>query len=344
MKTDVARIPTNYAHLIARELALQEPELPALLRLTNLSTQDFLNEETLLTTQQLTQIISNALRLSNDDCISLRVGKRITPSAHGAVGLMVNSSPNLLVAMQAFQEFQQTRAPFLRSELEVSEDWIEYTYHIDVDADIDVIRSLSDALSIAFLNIIEFMIDRPLTEGKLYFIFPEPSYSASYSEFIHSEYEFSANCSKVSIPTDLTKTANLLVNHENFLLAKQHCELMLNQLRTDKSTLKYKVEKLMLSTAPGTLTEEEAAARVYISKRTLARRLDKEGTSFRQIRESILSEQAADYLRTSDLSVDAIAALLNYHDSSTFRRAFKRWFEVTPHEFRTQGFSATKKT
>ena len=58
------------------------------------------------------------------------------------------------------------------------------------------------------------------------------------------------------------------------------------------------------------------------------------GTSFRKIRDLILSKQASNYLLDSELSVDAIATLLNYHDSANFRRAFKRWFNMSPSAYR----------
>ncbi|MEZ5481772.1 MAG: helix-turn-helix domain-containing protein [Porticoccaceae bacterium] len=83
----------------------------------------------------------------------------------------------------------------------------------------------------------------------------------------------------------------------------------------------------------------------FISKRTLARRLDAEESSFRVLREEILANLAADYLRDTDLTVEAIAAILNYHDSSSFRRAFKRWHNVTPQQFRqSQDKSRTSDT
>lgn len=75
---------------------------------------------------------------------------------------------------------------------------------------------------------------------------------------------------------------------------------------------------------------------LFISKRTLARRLGLEGRNFRSIRDEILSQQASSYLHTSNMSVDAIAAVLSYHDSSNFRRAFKRWFQLTPDQYRKQ--------
>ncbi|MFT6331526.1 MAG: AraC-like DNA-binding protein [Bermanella sp.] len=48
----------------------------------------------------------------------------------------------------------------------------------------------------------------------------------------------------------------------------------------------------------------------------------------------MLSQQAVAYLSDSHISVEAIAALLNYHDSANFRRAFKRWFQLSPDQYR----------
>jgi AraC-like DNA-binding protein len=93
---------------------------------------------------------------------------------------------------------------------------------------------------------------------------------------------------------------------------------------------------MMLSSSLHELNEEQIAAALFMSKRTLARKLAQDGTSFREIRDSILSRQASSYLLESDLSVDAIATLLNYHDSANFRRAFKRWFDLPPSEYRFQ--------
>ena len=73
---------------------------------------------------------------------------------------------------------------------------------------------------------------------------------------------------------------------------------------------------------------------MFVSKRTLARRLEREGTGYRQIRDDLLSELAAKHLRESDLTVEAVAALLGYHDTANFHRAFRRWFKVSPSAFR----------
>ena len=81
-------------------------------------------------------------------------------------------------------------------------------------------------------------------------------------------------------------------------------------------------------------TEASVAHALYVSKRTLARRLRGEGNSYRGIRDQALSELSGRYLLESNQSIESIAASMGYHDSAAFRKAFKRWKGTTPSEFR----------
>jgi AraC-like DNA-binding protein len=93
----------------------------------------------------------------------------------------------------------------------------------------------------------------------------------------------------------------------------------------------------LLSQPAGTVTETDVARAMFISKRTLARRLEAEGTSYRAIREALMSELAARHLRESGLTVEAVAALLGYNDTAAFRKAFRRWHGQAPSAFRARG-------
>ena len=331
---EAASIPSNYSRLMARALGLLTQDLPKLLSNTRLSVEDFLEESTLLTAEQQVRILENALRLSGDEAFGLTVGKMLTPGAHGAMGFLVNSSPNLLTAMQAFQTFSPTRLSFVRIELIASKHWLECHYHIDLDVSEDVLRCLAEASAMTFFDCAEHIIGAPLEDAISYFKHRKPSYAQRYAECLPGRIEFSHDHTFVRIPIEVCRVANISANQENYLLAFKQCEAMLSQLHAGENNYEIKLRKLMLSHPPGTLNEEDAAATMFISKRTLARRLRTEGTSFRQIRDSILSQQASSYMRDNKMSVEAIAAVLNYHDSSNFRRAFKRWFGMTPEQYR----------
>ncbi len=331
---EAASIPSNYSRLIARALGLLTQDLPKLLSNTRISVEDFLEERSLLTAEQQIRILENALYISGDKAFGLTVGKILTPGAHGAMGFLVNSSPNLLTAMQAFQTFSPTRMSFVRLELIASKDWLECHYHVDLDVSDDVLRCLAEASAMTFFDCAEHIIGKPLENAITQFKHQQPSYYARYADSLPGQIEFAHSHTVVKIPIEVCRIGNVSANQENYLLAFKQCEAMLSQLHAGENSFELKLKKLMLSHPPGTLSEEDAAASMFISKRTLARRLSTEGTSFRKIRDNILSQQASSYMRDNKMSVEAIAAILNYHDSSNFRRAFKRWMGITPELYR----------
>ncbi len=333
---DLACIPSSYSRLVARELQLQSRDLPKLLQHTGVLTEQFLQEDTLLTPRQQIQILENSLTLTNNPAFCLQMGKRFTAPTHGAMGFLLNSSPNLITAIKGLQTFLPTRMNLARLELHYRSDWIELTCQFAPNISGQVLKALSEICAIIFCDCAEFIIGPEVNELELYFAHDKPDYYKEYEYYLPGKIEFGCPSIMVRLPQQLGEIANVSANQETYLLAHQQCESMLLQLNTNRNSCQYQIQKLMLTGALNALNEEEVAAALFISKRTLARRLKKEGSSFREIRDHILSQQAAAYLRESTLSVDAIAALLNYHDSSNFRRAFKRWFKMTPDQFRKQ--------
>ena len=74
----------------------------------------------------------------------------------------------------------------------------------------------------------------------------------------------------------------------------------------------------------------DAAAYLGTSISTLKRRLREHACTYQEVLDSARREQALVELLLNDASVDAISERLHFHDSSNFRRAFKRWTGTTP--------------
>lgn len=66
-----------------------------------------------------------------------------------------------------------------------------------------------------------------------------------------------------------------------------------------------------------------------MSTRTLRRRLELEGTSFRELVDEV-RQSRAEALIADGISVSQIAHWLGYGSSSAFVHAYKRWRGVTP--------------
>ena len=86
---------------------------------------------------------------------------------------------------------------------------------------------------------------------------------------------------------------------------------------------------------PGRLPAlNEVADMLHMHERTLRRKLESEGTSFNGIVDDVRASLALEYLRTTKMTTDDIAALIGFSDAANFRRAFKRWTGKAPSDFR----------
>ncbi len=79
---------------------------------------------------------------------------------------------------------------------------------------------------------------------------------------------------------------------------------------------------------------EAVAADLGMTSRTLRRRLDAEGTSYRGLVEEVRDSWAGELLATGRLSVADVALRLGYAEASTFIAAFRRWRGTTPAAWR----------
>ncbi|WP_414635646.1 AraC family transcriptional regulator [Aromatoleum sp.] len=97
-----------------------------------------------------------------------------------------------------------------------------------------------------------------------------------------------------------------------------------------------RVRDLLRDALPASLALEDLAERLHLSPRTLHRRLEDEGSSFRIIKDALRRDIALSRLTKTAQPVAAIAAELGYADTSAFYRACVAWTGMSPERFRKQ--------
>lgn len=78
----------------------------------------------------------------------------------------------------------------------------------------------------------------------------------------------------------------------------------------------------------------EMASALGLHERTLHRRLRAAGTSYRRELDKVRQSLSLQLLEGTDMSVAQVAESMGYASSSAFIRAFSRWTESTPTEWR----------
>lgn len=329
-------IPSNYVRIIGRELCLSISDFSKLLAFTQLSTDEIMQEDTLVNAYQLIQILGNASLLAHDRNLGLRLGKRLTPATHGLMGFVVNNSPNLIGVLEAFQNFMPTRIIFGRVSLKQEYDFIKCELNFLITLPLDVKRLLSEICMVILYESIEFIIGRKPHEVKILFEHASPTDLDLYHHIFNATINFASTQTAMHIPYHICQITNPSADKNIYRLALEQCEKLIKQLKSEKDSYTNKVQQIVLSNPSKTITEEFIASELFISKRTLARKLKIEGTRYQSIIDDVRSRQAIEYLKEDSLSIAAIASLLNFHDSTNFRRAFKRWFKLTPSEYRSR--------
>ncbi|MCK5770846.1 AraC family transcriptional regulator [Algiphilus sp.] len=86
---------------------------------------------------------------------------------------------------------------------------------------------------------------------------------------------------------------------------------------------------------------EDVAGALAMSPRSLRRKLDQEGTSFRTLVEEERRQLALRLLEGSRMKLDELALQLGYTDTASFSRAVRRWTGCSPGQYRRDRNPAT---
>jgi len=111
---------------------------------------------------------------------------------------------------------------------------------------------------------------------------------------------------------------------------------------TDELTLMYRLIRPYLR---GPAPHIALVAEIFgMSARTLQRRLQRLGLTYRQLIENTRFELAAELLCSTDARIIDIAATLGYDDQSNFGRSFRRYCGISPGRFRSVNSTKSKET
>lgn len=113
---------------------------------------------------------------------------------------------------------------------------------------------------------------------------------------------------------------------------EDQCRIRMQRIET--AGLDGKVRQRLLSDMGLATTLNEMACELALSPRSLRRKLEQEGTSFREIVEDERKQLAIQLLKNTSMKLDELAAHLGYMDAGGFARAFRRWMNCSPSDYR----------
>ncbi len=330
-ETEPSLIPVIYARLISHAAARTPQEVRRVLEGTGIDESSGGHQSRGMSIFQYQRLLQNARAVSGDTAIALRAGMNVPLTTHGDLGIAISTAATYRAALDVFADYTKVRNPYGGTRIIQCGDQVELV--VEMDTILGDERDMALDLVFAVFCSGPMLETMPMLASPLLKISrPRPDNSHVYSELLRCEIRWDqAEDAFVFSSTDLDQPLRGS-NPEEFQKALRRLRSFYSQMSRSE-TCSEAVNRVFAQQAGRICTIATVTDELHFSPRTLNRKLKQEGTSFQALLDQWLSQQALQYLRDGQLSIEATAALMGYGDEANFRRAFKRWYGLPPSHY-----------
>ncbi len=277
----------------------------------------------------------NLLRLTDDPLLGLKLGQAYPLQAYGLFGYAFLSAPTLRQALTVVSNYGPLTFTLFRIAFRetATEGIVQFSRLIEIPEDLFtfyVDRDLAAALS--GVDPSQASLIKPIGVAMMH---GNLEHRAQYEVFFGCPVSFNAPHSQVRVDARVLDTAMPLQDAETSAICQQQCQLLLARMSKSSGFID-RVRQLIVA-RPGVFPDiDQVAGKLHMTSRTLRRRLAGESSSYQQILADVRYELAREYLATSQLPVEEIAAMLGYSSPGNFTHAFKRWYGSSPRQYRQE--------
>ncbi|WP_454907796.1 AraC family transcriptional regulator [Variovorax gossypii] len=308
-----------------------------LLRGTGLDESELLSHSRKVSYAQMQVILRNAVALSPGPEAPFEAGRRVSLASLGVWGLGMTSARTYRELAEFVVKYQWVLGPMVAFGFYEAdgEAWWSYTPLLVSDAHGAEYRlSMEFAICMGYkLSEIAFGPDfKPLSVSLRY---EAPVHAHLYEKFFGCPVRFGQPVDSFYFDPALLERRMPHANAISMAMVRAGCDVLLKKLSA-RVGIEARVRALLAAqhAEKPALDIDDIAGELKMNPRTLRRRLQEAGTSFRGLRSNVLMDQAIAYLRDTDLTQEEIAARLGFSDGSNFRQAFRRWTDQQPGAFR----------
>ena len=327
----MAKVSMNTVRSLINYLSIQGITRELLLQKIELNEAKLNDSQCFMDTKFYEALFQLAEVELNDKTIGFKFGQAIEADRWGLLGYIAFTSPTLKSALEKQRKYQSLVGNIGTPIAEFNQDFLilkwlpsyQCNYHI-VEEIITGWLAMAQKISLAKVQ--------PLT---IFFSHACQTKSANYQSFFNCDIKFNSDFNGVRINQSVLNNALAKVDSEINQLLCQHADKRLNQL-VEQLPVEIITQFISNQLPLGVPEVEEAAHHLQISIRTLQRKLGEHQLTFTGLIDSIRKDLAISYLSNTSTKIIYISQMLGFSEQSAFQRAFKRWTQVTPKQFRDQ--------
>jgi AraC-like DNA-binding protein len=283
------------------------------------------------------RLLDRAVVVSGDDALGVHAAEQIRAGDFDALELVVRASRSRREALNAVQRYIGLMIDGVSMVNTVGGPMEAWSF---------VFPATASRVTVEFAYGAILVVGSRLADGnqrpyELEFAYPEPLARAEFERVFDCPVRWNSARTALLMTTDRLdrKIANITPSLTEAV--KHHAEKLLAERETAATFSARVREHIIDALRAGAATPEDVCSHMKISERTLRRKLQDEGNTFSSLLGEVRREFASRHLNDPDVSITEAAFLLGFSDSRAFQRAFRKWYGVSPSEYRRKARDAT---
>jgi len=326
---------TNAAWVSAIYDALMEANLDAseLFNQFEISQDVRSNPELRVDVLKIAQLWAHVTKTTGNDAISLRATRHVNNTAN-TLTILGGASENLLDAVDKYIKYISAATTGITLSTHISD-----TFIIEIQPAVSGIYIGDEGIDAAMsrmTHLLSLASTPPIIPLRIELKRKKPKHIEAFNQTFQCPLHFEQNRNAVVFALDSVKqpfkTPNLtLALHMEQYLANY----IKQQLPTDTTNqlIKNIFRNISFMLPEGKPTVSAMAKRLYMSDRTLQRKLKEHGVSFQELLNKARFDLASHYLKQGEHTIESISDLLGFSSYTSFIRFFKVVTGLTPKEF-----------
>ncbi|CAG9294936.1 AraC-like DNA-binding protein [Celerinatantimonas diazotrophica] len=278
------------------------------------------------------KVLEEAAKESQFDNFGLYYGRQFQPQSLGLIGYIGLCSANLAHALtnvaNAFHWHQHdTFVQFV-------EQGECYRFDYQVRHGAIVCRRQDAELTMGMIfNLIRQCAGKNWAPREVHFEHPRPELWHEHCKVFDAPVYFEQPFNSLLIPKSDLKRA--MPGHDPILLSVMTDALKrLNMQPPAQDVINQTRAHIQSALLDGEPDLDTIAEQLNLSRWSLQRRLRQENLSFSGLVDKVRQEVATHYLHQKQMPISEMGLMLGYSETSAFSRAFRRWFGMSPRQYR----------
>ena len=288
-----------------------------------------------LQSEKISHLWELAVERSRNPMLALAQPQVVRPASFDVVGYTMMSCADLRGAFERLTRYLLILSDALTMTMADEEDGFRIAFVL-FGGDRPIPRQRIEFIFITVISFCRWICRTNVSPRAIELAYPKPAADlAPYRSAFGCPVTFDAERNSLLFAHADLKLALPTFNPQLAELHERYAGEFLRHF--DHAQTSFRVREAIVRRLPdGEPRRDEVAGELCMSERTLQRRLEEEKTSFVQLLDDTRRELADQYLGRLHLSLGQAAYLLGFADQSSFFRACRRWFKVSPAQYRSQ--------